>query len=113
MNEIFYTKILLTHRLRQAKIICHGNVPTILSHDKGAILEDIEKRFRKVGYKTTKQKLNAVTYGVPQSRERLFIAGSKQGDHRFPPPQTHDLPKTRRTGIRKFFPQITPRLQML
>lgn len=82
----------------QPKLFVMENVPTILSHGNGAIYQDIVKQFKKVGYIPTKQKLNAVTYGVPQSRERLFIAGSKQGDHCFPPPQTHDLPKSKKNG---------------
>ena len=80
------------------KLFVMENVPAILSHDKGAILQDIEKQFKKIGYIPTKQKLNSVTYGVPQSRERLFIAGSKHGDHCFPPIQTHDLPKNKKNG---------------
>jgi len=74
------------------------NVPTIASHNKGVIIQDIENRFRKIGYKPTMKKLNAANFGVPQTRERFFIAGSFVGDHAFPPNPSHDLPNKKKNG---------------
>ncbi|HAX97878.1 MAG TPA: DNA (cytosine-5-)-methyltransferase [Candidatus Atribacteria bacterium] len=82
------------------KIFVMENVPTISSHDNGSIIQDIEDRFRKIGYKPKQQKLNAANFGVPQTRERLFIAGSLDGHHSFPPQPSHDLPiKKKKNGI--------------
>jgi DNA (cytosine-5)-methyltransferase 1 len=81
------------------KLFVMENVPTILSHDNGSIIQDIEKRFRKIGYSPKKQKLNAANFGVPQTRERLFIAGSQDGNPAFPPQPSYDLPKKKKNGI--------------
>ena len=82
------------------KLFVMENVPTISSHDKGSIIQDIDRRFREIGYKKpTIQKLNAANFGVPQTRERLFIAGSLDGNHTFPPQASHDLPKKKKNGM--------------
>lgn len=41
------------------------------------LLEKIVSDFRKIGYNVVFETINASEYGVPQSRERLFIYGSK------------------------------------
>jgi len=81
------------------KIFVMENVPTILSHDNGSIIQDIERSFGKIGYQIKMKKLNAANFGVPQTRERLFISGSPDGKHTFPPQPSHDLPKKKRNGI--------------
>jgi DNA (cytosine-5)-methyltransferase 1 len=80
------------------KLFVMENVPTIASYDNGSIIQDIEKQFRKIGYTPKQQKLNAANYGVPQTRERLFIAGSRKGYPAFPPQPSHDLPKKKKKG---------------
>lgn len=58
------------------------------------LLEGIEQINAEVGtsYKVNWKALNAVHYGVPQSRERVFLIGSRDGrDFRFPS-QTHCHP---------------------
>ncbi len=80
------------------KLFVMENVPTIASHDNGSIIQDIEKQCKKIGYSPKQQKLNAAKFGVPQSRERLFIAGSHKGYPTFPPQPSHDLPRKKKNG---------------
>jgi DNA (cytosine-5)-methyltransferase 1 len=51
------------------------NVVGLLSIDGGYQIEKTIKILQETGYKVTKAVLNAVDYGVPQSRLRLFIVG--------------------------------------
>lgn len=53
------------------------NVKTIVSTSNGYFISDIQKKFTSLGYNVTYKVLNALNYGVPQSRERTFIIGSK------------------------------------
>jgi DNA (cytosine-5)-methyltransferase 1 len=57
---------------------------TVGPHRK--FLEEIIKKFRKGGYNVREdyRVLNATDYGVPQSRQRLFLIGSRKG---FPLPE--------------------------
>jgi DNA (cytosine-5)-methyltransferase 1 len=48
--------------------------------------ETLIHEFKKLGYIIEHKLLNAVNYGVPQNRERLFVVGHR-GKFRFPGPQ--------------------------
>lgn len=81
------------------------NVPGLKKMKKGFFLETICHDLYKLNYTPTFKILNAVDYGVPQIRERLFIVASKHGiAFDFPTEVTknnpvtvfealHDLPK--------------------
>jgi DNA (cytosine-5)-methyltransferase 1 len=47
---------------------------------RGGSLEIILNEFRAIGYRCHHTILNAADFGVPQSRERLFIVGSRDGE---------------------------------
>jgi DNA (cytosine-5)-methyltransferase 1 len=49
-------------------------------------LDEITDTLRKMGYRIDYQLFNAVNFGIPQNRERLFCIGHK-GKFRFPKPQ--------------------------
>ncbi|MCK8826339.1 DNA cytosine methyltransferase [Natroniella acetigena] len=53
------------------------NVQGLLSSNDGKIIDEIIRLFSREGYKVDKTVLNAADFGVPQSRRRLFIIGSK------------------------------------
>ena len=97
-RNFLYQEFIRFIKYVKPKLLVMENVPTIASHDSGSIIQDIESRFRKIGYKPKKQKLNAANFGVPQMRERLFISGSLDGNHAFPPQPSHDLPKKKKNG---------------
>lgn len=68
------------------------NVKGLLSarlNDGGSILEYVLSGYREMGYKVVHGVLDAVDYGVPQFRERLFVIGSRDGEDVFLPKPTH------------------------
>lgn len=61
------------------KIFIFENVVGLLSMLKGELFETICKSFNDLGYRVSYKKLNAVDFGVPQNRERIFVVGYKKG----------------------------------
>lgn len=64
------------------------NVANLLTLDKGECISKIRKLFSDIGYHVTYKKLNAVDFGVPQSRERVYIICSLVKEISFDPIQT-------------------------
>lgn len=64
------------------------NVKGLLSAPGGAF-EIVKQEFRRLGYYTVHGLLDAVHYGVPQFRERLFIIGSRDREEIFLPIPSH------------------------
>jgi len=80
-------------RRSNASIFVMENVPQILnSPEFNAILKESEK----MGFKVASGKMCAADYGVPQSRYRAFILGSRldDPDRYFPPKKTHYDPNS-------------------
>lgn len=55
----------------------------------GSALEQVTTELKKLGYYVTFDLLNAADYGVPQSRQRLFFLGSRDGEDIKMPLATH------------------------
>jgi len=51
------------------------------------LVKEIERKCKKMGYSVSVWDLNAVNYGVPQNRNRIFIVGSKK-KIKIPKPKT-------------------------
>lgn len=67
------------------------NVAGLRTLAEGEILNAIVARSRQIGYSTNWRELNAVDYGVPQIRRRIFVVGNRIGaSFEFPSP-THGL----------------------
>ena len=65
------------------------NVKGILETEGGKFFEYIIERLNRLGYTLSHDVLNAVDYGVPQLRSRLFIVGNRHGiKYTFPKPNT-------------------------
>lgn len=63
------------------------NVRNLRAHDGGNTLKVISAHLEAMGYHLHIEVLNALDYGVPQKRERIFIAGFLEDvDFSFPPP---------------------------
>jgi DNA (cytosine-5)-methyltransferase 1 len=60
--------------------------------ERGGSLKIILNEFESLGYKCYSAILNAADFGAPQSRERLFIVGSRDGEHFEWPRPTHSKP---------------------
>ncbi len=57
------------------------NVASMLTHNKGKTIKEIENKFKSIGYDIQCAVLNAVHYNVPQERRRVFIVGTQNGTH--------------------------------
>jgi len=69
------------------KVFLFENVRGLLYSNKWYLNLIIEE-LKGLGYKTSCQLLNAVNYGVPQNRERLFLVGHNS-DFKFPTVEIH------------------------
>ena len=54
------------------------NVKLLKGHDKGRTLRKILATLRELGYKTDHRILNALDFGLPQRRERIWIVGTRE-----------------------------------
>ena len=54
------------------------NVKQLLTHDKGRTFAVIEEQLLQLGYTTYHKVLNALDFGLPQKRERIFIIGFRE-----------------------------------
>ena len=71
------------------------NVKNLATHDKGKTFKIIKSHLEMLGYHTYAKILNALDYGVPQNRERIFIVGFLDDvDFSFPEPIPKDQGQT-------------------
>ena len=56
------------------------NVPGLLSHDEGRTFQTILHALDELGYDVAWQVLNSKDFGVPQSRNRVYIVGYLRGE---------------------------------
>ena len=91
------------------------NVQGIVNTARGLFLEAILERFSRLGYTLTYGVLNALDYGVPQSRSRFFLVGSNTGRQVLLPPKSttrlytvkdaiHDLPSLSNGACESWLP---------
>lgn len=73
LYRFFYNTIL--HK--QPKFFIAENVKGILSLGKGEAIKHILEDFSAAGYITEKHLVNMADYGVPQTRQRVFIIGQR------------------------------------
>ncbi|HJQ32937.1 MAG TPA: DNA cytosine methyltransferase [Pyrinomonadaceae bacterium] len=65
------------------------NVPTMRTKYKGELFERVLNRIKKLQYEPHVSIVNSVAYGVPQTRKRLFIVGTRDGVRYAFPNSTH------------------------
>jgi len=84
-GTLFYEFARLVKEI-EPKAFIYENVQGLLKHDKGRTWEVVQRVFDSLGYKLHTQVLDAVDYGIPQKRRRVFVVGFKEGgdDFRFP-----------------------------
>ena len=54
------------------------NVKQLLTHDQGKTFAVIQEQLSRLGYTTYHKVLNALDFGLPQKRERIFILGFRE-----------------------------------
>ncbi len=74
LYKFFYAVI----KARQPKFFIAENVKGILSLGKGAAIKQIVADFQEAGYITTVTLVHMADYGIPQTRQRVFIIGQRQ-----------------------------------
>jgi DNA (cytosine-5)-methyltransferase 1 len=77
------------------KVFFIENVKGLTTHAKGETLRNIVALFSGNGYEVSHAVLNAVDYGVPQKRERVFIVGVLSGVFAFPDKLAAPVPTLR------------------
>ena len=103
-----YLEFLRVVRDKQPRFFLAENVRGILSLAGGAAIRKIERDFHEIGYRVKRRLFNTADYGVPQTRWRVIIAGTRVDlphdlDYRYPAP-THSkngdgsLPKWQSIG---------------
>lgn len=66
------------------------NVPNLFRHDEGRTWRRVRERLSGLGYHIDANKLSPHMFGVPQTRERAIVVGSRDGLDRFEwPKPTH------------------------
>jgi DNA (cytosine-5)-methyltransferase 1 len=79
------------------------NVPGMMSYRNGEIVREIIEDFEKIGYRTEARVLNAVRFGVPQVRKRIFFIGTSLSDVKLCWPRpTHVDPNDTRITLEHF-----------
>jgi DNA (cytosine-5)-methyltransferase 1 len=70
------------------KVFIFENVRGLVNHDKGNTWRVIQNVFNDLGYSINSKILNSCDYGIPQSRNRIFVVGfrKKNTDFLFPKP---------------------------
>ncbi|MDR0556762.1 MAG: DNA cytosine methyltransferase [Treponema sp.] len=72
----------------QPKMFIAENVKGLLLKTNAASLKKILEDFNSLGYTVTYKLYHAADYGVPQTRERVFIVGTREDITPFAPPPT-------------------------
>ena len=62
-------------KAKKPKIIFMENVKNFATHDNGQTLEVVENTIKELGYSFYYKVLNAIDYGIPQKRERIYMIG--------------------------------------
>lgn len=93
-NKLYKAYLHLIEKVKPIAVVVE-NVPTILSHNNGAVAKAIIQDFSGLGYKVSTMTLNAADYGVPQNRRRTFFIGLRKGTaFKLPAPFTAFSPIT-------------------
>ncbi len=82
-----YTAIVETVKKIHPKVFVAENVGGLLLKQNEYTLRKILEDFNSLGYNVSYQLYNAADYGVPQTRERIFIVGTQNGLPAFTPPR--------------------------
>lgn len=60
-------------RAKRPKIVFMENVKNFATHDGGRTLAVVKATMEELGYQFNQEVLNAVDYGIPQKRERIYM----------------------------------------
>lgn len=86
-RSILYTKIVEAVKRIRPKVFVAENVGSLFMKTNKDTLDKILSDFASTGYKVSCQLYNTADYGVPQTRERVFIVGTRPDMPDFVPPK--------------------------
>lgn len=77
-------------KAKRPKVVFMENVKNFATHDDGKTLEVVKSTMEELGYTFYQKVLNAVDYGVPQKRERIYMVCFRNdleiNDFKYPKP---------------------------
>ena len=82
-----YTSMVEAINIVQPKVFVAENVKGLLLKSRKESFDKIMEDFGMLGYEVSHELYHAADYGVPQSRERVFIVGTAKGVSKFIPPK--------------------------
>lgn len=89
-GTLFYEFARLVKEI-EPKVFIYENVQGLIKHDKGRTWEVVQRVFDSLGYTIHSDILDAVNYGLPQKRRRVFVVGFKKGGENFQFPPEKEL----------------------
>lgn len=99
-RSILYAKIVEAVERIRPKVFVAENVGSLFMKTNKDSLDKILSDFASTGYKINCQLYNTAVYGVPQTRERVFIVGTRSDMPNFVPPMpSEDNPITAKEAI--------------
>lgn len=101
-RNALYKQLIRVIAEKKPKFFLAENVKGLTNLGKGEVFKMIIKDFENLGYCVKYKVLNAADYGVPQTRQRVFIVGVRNDvkwEYEFPAP-THD--KNEANGLAKW-----------
>lgn len=66
---------------KRPKAFVLENVKQLVTHNQGKTFQRILETLNSLGYQTHHKILNAIDFGLPQKRERVFIIGFREAKH--------------------------------
>lgn len=85
-RNILFKEFVRFVKIIKPRVFVLENVAAMERHNKGKTIKEIVSSFKEIGYDIKYKVLNAVNYGVPQERRRIFIVGTL-GENNFEYPQ--------------------------
>ena len=92
-GTLFYEFARLVQEI-EPKAFIYENVQGLVKHDNGKTWQVVQRVFNSLGYTTHAKVLDAVDFGIPQKRRRIFVTGFKNGGKEFQFPKGVELKYT-------------------
>lgn len=92
----YVLKILRQHKPR---FLLLENVPNLSRHDDGDTWHSMRRALRRAGYDVSEHRLSPHQFGIPQVRDRIYIAGSRDGLNGFAWPAATKTPTSIVTAL--------------
>ena len=75
-NELYLEMVRVVNQAKPVMFVME-NVPGLATMHDGDAIRQVCEDFQQAGYHVKWRKLNAVNFGVPQQRERIFVLGKR------------------------------------